>query len=96
MGGRNRTTWSYSAASRWFPHVTDDSAQAEVLTIDWEGNTPAHGRIMAAARDARYQLMESACRQRGIQTLLVAHIASEQPPLQLPLYSLRERVATSA
>lgn len=51
--------------------------QAEVLTIDWRGQLPAHGRKMAAAREARYQLLAEACHRRGIGTLLVGHIASE-------------------
>lgn len=57
-------------------------ARARELGIDfaglrWEGPKPASG-VLAAARDARYALLERACAARGILHLLVAHNLEDQ------------------
>jgi tRNA(Ile)-lysidine synthase len=43
----------------------------------WEGAKPATG-IQAAAREARYRLLTTACREAGILHLLLAHHADDQ------------------
>ena len=48
---------------------------ARILT--WSGPKPSTG-IQAAARDARYRLLESACRAEGIVHLLMAHQREDQ------------------
>ena len=48
---------------------------AEILR--WRGAKPATG-LQEAAREARYRLLFSACRRRGILHLLVAHQADDQ------------------
>jgi tRNA(Ile)-lysidine synthase len=45
--------------------------------LRWEGSKPATG-VQATARDARYRLLETACRERGILHLLLAHHAGDQ------------------
>jgi tRNA(Ile)-lysidine synthase len=47
------------------------------LTLCWEGAKPTTG-IQAAARHARYRLLETACRERAILHLLLAHHADDQ------------------
>ena len=54
----------------------DLGLEAEVLTR--EGPLPAGGGIEAAARDARYTLLERACLARRCLHLLVAHHAGDQ------------------
>jgi len=48
---------------------------AAILT--WRGVKPAANR-QAAAREARYRLLEAACRRQGILHLLLAHHADDQ------------------
>ena len=45
--------------------------------LPWAGAKPATG-IQAAARAARYRLLQSACRSAGILHLLLAHHADDQ------------------
>ncbi len=45
--------------------------------LRWKGEKPSSG-IQAAARDARYALLLSACRKAGIGDLLVAHHLEDQ------------------
>lgn len=45
--------------------------------LRWTGTKPARG-LQAAARAARYRLLFSACRRRGILHLLAAHHAEDQ------------------
>jgi tRNA(Ile)-lysidine synthase len=58
------------------------AAQAENLGLTarilrWEGEKPTTG-LMAAARQARYRLLLSACEQLGITHLFLAHHADDQ------------------
>lgn len=46
-------------------------------TLTWTGAKPARG-IQAAARDARYALLEDWCRNNGHAALLVAHTINDQ------------------
>lgn len=47
----------------------------EILT--WDGAKPSNG-LQAAARGARYQLLDNWCRQHGFLHLLIAHHADDQ------------------
>ncbi len=56
----------------WF---ADRGLAHEILT--WSGGKPTTG-VQAAARQARYDLMERVCRQRGIAMLALAHTLDDQ------------------
>ena len=45
--------------------------------LHWRGNKP-HSDIQAAARQARYALLTEACRQKGINSLLLGHQFEDQ------------------
>jgi tRNA(Ile)-lysidine synthase len=45
--------------------------------LAWRGAAPAHG-IQAAARDARYRLLEDWCAEQGVLHLLLAHHQDDQ------------------
>lgn len=49
----------------------------ESVVLRWSGHKRASG-LQEAARDARYRLLEEACRARGILHLLIAHHADDQ------------------
>jgi tRNA(Ile)-lysidine synthase len=49
----------------------------DAAVLRWEGPKPRQG-LQEAAREARYDLLFEACRQRGILHLLVAHHAEDQ------------------
>lgn len=53
------------------------SRGVEAAVLRWEGTKPQQG-LQEAAREARYDLLFEACRQRGILHLLVAHHAEDQ------------------
>ncbi len=53
--------------------------QARVLRVDWPaGQLPSLGDKMAAAREARYDLLLRACGEAGRGALLLAHHADDQ------------------
>lgn len=53
--------------------------EARVLAVDWPaGRLPSLGDKMAAARDARYELLLRACREAGAGALLLGHHADDQ------------------
>lgn len=45
--------------------------------LTWEGEKPKHG-LMAAARQARYRLLEDWCARKGVLHLLLAHQIEDQ------------------
>lgn len=49
----------------------------EALVLRWTGEKP-QSSLQEAARAARYRLLQTACRERGIVHLLVAHHAEDQ------------------
>lgn len=49
----------------------------EAHVLVWDGDKPEHG-IQAAARRARYRLMDHWCRDHGVLHLLVGHHADDQ------------------
>lgn len=55
--------------------MAERGIEHEVLV--WGGEKPQSG-LPAAARDARYRLLEEACRARGIAALLLAHHQDDQ------------------
>ena len=52
-------------------------ARVRILTCEWPENIPTTG-IQEKARNARYQLLGSACREQGIDTLLLGHNQDDQ------------------
>ncbi|CAM6045901.1 unnamed protein product [Sphagnum compactum] len=55
--------------------------ECQVLKCNWMEGVPASGHLQEAARNARYNLMEQACRRHSIRILLMAHHADDQAEL---------------
>ncbi len=66
-----------SAGECQFVNGTLGALGIEHHTLIWEGEKPLNG-IQAAARDARYQLMEDWCLENGITDLFVGHHQNDQ------------------
>jgi tRNA(Ile)-lysidine synthase len=55
--------------------------ECQVLKCNWVEGVPTSGHLQEAARNARYNLMEQACRRHSIRILLMAHHADDQAEL---------------
>ena len=49
-----------------------------VLSVDWGGTPPTRSSLQSPARNHRYQLILSECRNRDISTLMMGHHANDQ------------------
>lgn len=57
--------------------ATSIGASARILTCEWPEGIPTTG-IQEKARNARYQLLGDACREQGINTLMLGHNQDDQ------------------
>ncbi|MCO5564534.1 hypothetical protein L7F22_018196 [Adiantum nelumboides] len=50
----------------------------EVLKCYWPAGVPVHGHLQEAARNARYELIQKACKRNNVDVLLTAHHLDDQ------------------
>ncbi|MBO6521551.1 MAG: tRNA lysidine(34) synthetase TilS [Rhodospirillales bacterium] len=66
-----------SAAEARLTAARLDQRSIRSVVLNWPGEKPSSG-VQAAARTARYALLDSWCRENGVLHLLVAHHADDQ------------------
>ena len=59
-------------------HAQDIGLRSKVLSVDWGTQFPKRHHKMRAAREARYDLLFTACRENGCKHLFTAHHADDQ------------------
>ncbi|KAI5063944.1 hypothetical protein GOP47_0020614 [Adiantum capillus-veneris] len=52
--------------------------RCEILKCFWPVGVPAHGHLQEAARNARYDLIQKACKRNNMDVLLTAHHLDDQ------------------
>ncbi|NQZ13873.1 MAG: tRNA lysidine(34) synthetase TilS [Alphaproteobacteria bacterium] len=72
-GLREEASQEVGLVRRW----TEGSSNIKFVELEWVGDKPDTG-VMAAARDARYQLMTDYCLDNGLAALFVAHHQDDQ------------------
>lgn len=59
-------------------HAKEIGLRSKVLSVDWGPHFPKRHHKMRAAREARYNLLFTACRESGCKHLFTAHHADDQ------------------